>query len=327
MNLPLFLRRLFRSADDGQPADSQSAAAAGIEKASEVWGQKAEETQMQLKPSSWAECPIVLSEYINPQVSHHAERGWLEAVAADYFPQPVARALSLGCGSGGLERHGLQLGIANYFDAFDVAEGAIKVAREEAEASGQIQSINYQTADLNRIELEADCYAAVFASQSVHHIENLEHYMAQVDNALTRNGLFIVNEFVGPNQFQWTDAQLHHAQKLLDSIPEHLKTCIREEGVKQTVDKPTIEAMNAYDPTEAIRSEDIIPQIEAHFDIIDRREFGGTLLHLVLDNIAGNLSECEEGKEILRRFFVEEKRLIETAEIQSDFVVLIARKR
>ena len=85
--------------------------------------------------------------------------------------------------------------------------------------------------------------------------------------------------------------------------------------------------MNAYDPTEAIRSEDIIPQIEAHFDIIDRREFGGTLLHLVLDNIAGNLSECEEGKEILRRFFVEEKRLIETGEIQSDFVVLIARKR
>ncbi|MEQ8632453.1 MAG: class I SAM-dependent methyltransferase [Gammaproteobacteria bacterium] len=327
MNLPLFMQRLFRSAIGGRHAEAQSPSAEGLEKASAVWGQKAEETQMQLKPSSWAECPVVLAEYINPQVSNHANRGWLEAVAEDYFPRPVERALSLGCGSGGLERHGLQLGIAHFFDAFDVAEGAIKVAREEAEASGQNQSISYQTADLNRIQLEADSYAAVFASQSVHHIENLEHYMAQVHKALTSDGLFIVNEFVGPNQFQWTDAQLHHAQKFLDSIPEHLKSCIREEGVKQTVDKPTIEAMNAYDPTEAIRSEDIIPQIEARFDIIDRREFGGTLLHLVLDNIAGNLSESEEGKAILRRFFAEEKRLIESGEIQSDFVVLVARKR
>ncbi len=305
---------------------SEQSPTSDLELASKHWGEKAQEAIQALRPSSWAECPIVLSEYINPQVSGHAERGWLEAVASDYFAEPVDVALSLGCGGGGLERHGLQLGIAGRFDAYDVSAGAIDVAQEEAQKSGQADAIHYQVADLNRIELPTDCYGAVFASQSVHHIEDLEHYMAQVQQTLKAGGLFIVNEFVGPNQFQWTDAQLQHAQRLLESIPEKFRACIREEGIKHHVERPTIEAMNAYDPTEAIRSEDIISQMEAKFTIIDRRDFGGTLLHLVLDNIAGNLSETEAGKQVLRRLIDEEKQLIANGEITSDFTVLVARK-
>ena len=57
------------------------------------------------------------------------------------------------------------------------------------------------------------------------------------------------------------------------------------------------------------------------------RSFGGTLLHLVLDNIAGNLSDSDEGKAILRRLFAEEQRLLESGEIDSDFTLLVARKK
>ncbi len=299
----------------------------GLELASEHWGEKAQESTQALRPSSWAECPVVVTEYINPCVSGSAERGWLEAVARDYYPSPVENALSLGCGSGGLERHGLQLAIAQHFDAYDVSTGAIEVAVEEARKSGQDAQIDYAVADLNRITLPANHYGAVFASQSVHHIENLEHYMEQVHESLQDGGLFIINEFVGPKQFQWTDDQLRHAQRLLETIPLEYRACIREEGVKDRIERPTIEAMNAYDPTEAIRSEEIIPQLENRFDIIDRRDFGGTLLHLVLDNIAGNLSETEAGREILRRLIKEEQQLIANGEIGSDFTLLVARKR
>lgn len=201
------------------------------------------------------------------------------------------------------------------------------MAREEARKTGQEKQIHYELADLNRIELPAKHYGAVFASQSVHHIEALEHYMAQVRESLQEGGVFIVNEFVGPNQFQWTDAQLQHSQRLLESIPEQFRALIREQGIKARVDRPTVEAMNAYDPTEAIRSVEIVPQMEKHFEIVDRRDFGGTLLHLVLDNIAGNLSETEEGKEIVRRLIREERQLIVNGEIESDFTLLVARKR
>lgn len=298
----------------------------GLEIASKHWGKKALEQKRSTMPSSWAECPIVIREYMNPRVSGTAEQGWLEAVARDYFKESVALALSLGCGGGGLERHGLQLGIANCFDAYDVSGGAIELAIKEARITGQSEHINYQVANLNKLEFKPNHYSAVFASHSVHHIEDLEHYMDQVLKTLNKGGLFIMNEFVGPNQFQWTDAQLTHSNRLLQHIPEQFRHLIREKGIKQQINRPTIEAMNAYDPTEAIRSQDIIPVLEQRFELIDRRDFGGTLLHLVLDNIAGNLNQSEEGIQILRGLMAEEQRLIDSGEIGSDFSLLVARK-
>ena len=140
-------------------------------------------------------------------------------------------------------------------------------------------------------------------------------------------GYFIINEFVGPNQFQWTEVQLVHCQRLLEEIPESYRQMIREPGVKHSVERPTIEFMNGYDPTEAIRSADIITELEKQFEIVERRDFGGTLLHLVLDNIAGKVSGSDEGKTILRNFFVQEQRLLSSGEISSDFTLLLARKK
>lgn len=307
--------------------ESDAIDAHGLDKASKHWGEKAQESVTEHVPSSWTECPIVLEEYINPAVSLGKGLDWLTAISKDYFPEPVNKALSLGCGGGGLERHGLLLQMAKQFDAFDVSAEAINIARAEAAKYDVTELLRYDVANLNLLEFTPSTYGAVFASQSVHHIENLEHYMSQVNCALIDDGLFVVNEFIGPNQFQWTDAQLHYAQKMLESIPVKYRQNIREEGVRESIVRPTIEAMNDYDPTEAIRSEDIIPEMEKHFEIVDRRDFGGTLLHLVLDNIAGNLSQDEEGKAVLRNMFVEEQRLIAEGEIQNDFTILVARKK
>lgn len=55
------------------------------------------EAQQQALHSSWAECPIILSEYVAPLISGPARQGWLETIAMEYFSQPVDQALSLGC--------------------------------------------------------------------------------------------------------------------------------------------------------------------------------------------------------------------------------------
>ncbi|MCG8416250.1 MAG: class I SAM-dependent methyltransferase, partial [Pseudomonadales bacterium] len=268
-----------------------------------------------------------LQHYINPLVSKQTNRDWLSAIAHDYFKAPVNKALSLGCGGGGLERHALDLGIAHSFDAFDVSSEAIDVAISEAKRFKMISRIQYRVADLNRLEFELSVYEAAFASQSIHHIENLEHYVSQVHQSLIPGGLFVFNEYIGPNQFQWTEKQMHYAQKLLDSIPISYRQLIRqEEGYKEKIAKMTIDEMNEYDPTEAIRSQDIIPAVMEKFELIERRDFGGTLLHLVLDNIAGNLSESKEGQAILQGLFQEERKLIQSGEISSDFSLIVSQK-
>ena len=118
-----------------------------------------------------------------------------------------------------------------------MSEDTLQLAKEETQKSGQLESINYMVANLNKLEFAENPYDAVFASQSVHHIEALEHYRQQVSRCLKTGGYFIINEFVGPNQFQWTDVQLVHCQRLFEEIPESYRQMIREPGVKHSVER------------------------------------------------------------------------------------------
>ncbi len=153
-------RRWFSSPPPAEVAsDAASNSDAAMELAGAHWGERAREQQLAVLPGSWAEIPVVIREYINPRVSGTGDQGWLEAVARDYFKQPVKVALSLGCGGGGLERHGLQLNIATRFEAYDVSAGAIELAREEAGITGQQDAIDYQVAISTRSSCLPDAMA------------------------------------------------------------------------------------------------------------------------------------------------------------------------
>ncbi len=294
------------------------------ESVSTLWGKRAAELIDIEKPTAWTDSPLVQQMYIHPLISGRADVAWLETVSKKDFPAPVQVALSLGCGGGGLERHGAALNIAKQFIAYDVSEGAIQLARNIADDNGLSQII-YKAADLNTMIHPENAYDVVFASQSLHHIESLEHYLDQVRRALKPNGLFIINEFVGPNQFQWTEVQMRHSQNLLEAIPECYRQIIQGHGLKSSITRPTIEFMNGIDPTEAIRSADIIPEINKRFDVLEKTDFGGTLLQLVLGDIVGNFSDTLEDRRVLQSIFDEEKRLIGNGELESDFTLMIMR--
>ena len=293
---------------------------------STLWGERAVELIHNEKPTSWTDSPLVQQMYIHPLISGRPDVAWLETIAEKYFPAPVELALSLGCGGGGLERHGAVLNIARGFVAYDVSEGAIELARSLAKGYG-LKQISYKAADLNTMVHSENTYDVVFASQSLHHIESLEHYLDQVRRTLKPNGLFIINEFVGPNQFQWTDLQVQHAQTLLESIPEQYRQIIQGHGLKTAINRPTIEFMNEIDPTEAIRSADIIAQVSDRFTIVEKTDFGGTLLQLTLGDIVGNFSDTVEDRKILQGLFDEEQRLLKSGELESDFTLMVMRNQ
>lgn len=291
---------------------------------SSLWGERAAQLINNDKPTAWTDSPLVQTMYIHPLISGKPDVAWLQTVATRYFPSPVGRALSLGCGGGGLERHGVFIDIAQHFMAYDVSESAITLARDLAAKAGT-DRITYGAADLNTMVHPENAYDTVFASQSLHHIESLEHYLDQVKRTLKPNGLFIINEFVGPNQFQWTDAQMHYSQILLETIPERYRQTIQGHGLKKQITRPTIEFMNQIDPTEAIRSAEIISEVSKRFEVIEKTDFGGTLLQLVLGDIVGNFSDTPEDRAILQSLFDEEQRLIKSGELDSDFTLMVMR--
>lgn len=240
---------------------------------------------------------------------------------------PVGRALTIGCGSGELERGLCQYGFARDHDAVDVAPRAIEKAVEAARAAG-LSQLSYRVADGNALQLERGSYDVVFGVHSIHHITRLESVFRQVAGALRPGGLFFMNEFVGPTRFQWTDRQLEVVNGLLRVLPGSFRVSALDGRLKSFVKRPTIEEMVAADPSEAIRSAEILEVASDFFEILEVRPYGGTILQILLDDIAGNFGRPGSGgRELLAAIADLEWALIGSGDLNSDFVVVVAKAK
>ncbi len=253
---------------------------------------------------------------------------WLPWVKKKYLTRSRECGLSLGCGDGALERHAVTLALCDRFDAFDASPRSISIAAAEAEKQGLTKKINYQVADVNSISLEKGKYDVVFVGSAMHHFSHLEHVTEEIRKSLKPDGLLIINEFVGPSQFQWTDRQLEIMNDLLGLLPPRLRHDVTTNSEKAPIGRPSIEAMNALDPSEAIRSAEIIPVLQRSFDVIEKVDIGGTLLHLLLYGIIDNFDETkEEDVSILRLLGYLEDILIRDGVLGNDFTCMILRPK
>jgi SAM-dependent methyltransferase len=246
-----------------------------------------------------------------------------------YFREgtPVERVLTLGCGAGEFERGLAQYHFAREHDAFDIAEAAIHSAVEAAREAG-LTHVRYEVADLNHVALPRDRYDVVFGLSAIHHISALEHLFSQVRGSLKPRGFLLLDEFIGPSQFQWPDTQLAAANRALAELPEPFRRRLDAPGqIKTTVSRPTVESMNEGDPSEAIRSAEIVPLLKEYFEVIEFRGYGGSLLHLVMSGIARNFVPGDPvATQWVERLCAIEDQLILEGTLAHDFAVIIARK-
>jgi len=254
-------------------------------KIAEYWGNMARE-RVQKETSSlrcpWTDSPLIQKYYIHPTISGRMDVNWFVWVKENFFSKPAEKALNLGCGDGCLERHGAIIHVFEKCDAFDISHGAIEIAERKAEELGIREKINYEIGDFNKIHLKENHYDVVFSAMALHHIENLEHVLKEIDCCLKENGLFIINEYIGPNRFQWTDTQLEIANDLFRLLPERYRIDPTTGMVRNTIHRQPLSHMIAVDPSEAVRSRDIVPLMEERFTIIKRIDYGGTILNLIV---------------------------------------------
>jgi SAM-dependent methyltransferase len=239
---------------------------------------------------------------------------------------PIRDAVSLGCGFGALERDLYARGLCAQMDAYDLARRAIDEASRQAQAL-DMSGLRFRVADLESIKFRPRSVDIVIAHSAVHHVERLEALFDVVRRCLRPGGLFHLNEFVGPTRFQWSDRQIELSNQFLANLPERLRR-LPSGKLKEDLRRPTIDEMIAADPTEAVRSAEIVEILERSFDIVEMRPLGGALLHLALGGIAQNFDAANAGDAaILSDLFATEDRAMEDGLIKSDFTVIVATPR
>ncbi len=316
----LMARGIYANAGDGALTEDERRERVGA-----VWSVDTEQTPGWY----WMAHPMVrarLNRLASGDPARDSYDRLAEILAMHGATLPIGRAVSLGCGFGGLERDLAARGIIREIDAYDIAPGAIAEASRLAEAAG-LSGLRYHVADLETTAFTPGSVDVVFAHSSVHHVERLEALFDKVAAMLRPGGIFHVNEFVGPNRFQWTDTQIAGVNRFLRSLPPRLRQ-LPSGRPRPVQGRATVAAMIAADPSEAIRSADIIPLLHHHFDILEERGLGGALLHLGLADIAQNFDvDSVEDRALMEAFFAEEDANLQNGSLTSDFAVITAVKR
>ncbi len=237
--------------------------------------------------------------------------------------QAGSRILSVGCGLAQKERLLAERLPDCHFIGVDIADDIVEQARALASDGGQA-NLDLKVGDFNQLDLEPASFDIILGLGAIHHVEALELFWAACRRALAPGGVLLAQEYVGANRLQWTDAQIEEGTRVLsDLVPELHKPH------HETIQRIPVEMMLRGDPSEAVRSNEILPTCKASGFEIDGYASGGCglLQPVLMHQIATYDPRNWRHNRILSELFEEEDRLMQAGVLEDDFAMFVARPK
>lgn len=257
----------------------------------------------------WMAHPLVRL-YLNRSVDPEQPAWPIEWFARHVKGRRFRRGLSIGCGGGALERSLIDHDLCTIVDAFDASVHSLYLARQESRRRRMGNRIRYFAADFNEaLFLPRHAYDIVFFHQSLHHVAKLEKLMRAVLRTLKPGGLLYLDEYVGPSRTDWTEASIEAHAREYAAIPRELR---RTDRLALPIQED--------DPSEAIRSGEILKQLQVGFQITEQRDYGGNLLAVVYPNL-------EQADDRTVAQMIDREREWLRAGAASYYTILVARPR
>ncbi|WP_375411199.1 class I SAM-dependent methyltransferase [uncultured Bradyrhizobium sp.] len=294
------------------------------EKVNNIWGKP--RTAIDQK-NHWLNHPVS-SAHRNRRLSGDAEIDVLDYWAKKFFKPPLESVLSVGCGFGHFERQIARRSYARHVLGIDISLDAVSKGNAISEEEGL--AVTLVAGDLNAYGFGNEQYDAIFGIGSVHHIFHLEELFKNCRRILKPGGLLFLDEYIGPSRFQVSDVALDAMNAVLDILPDRLQLLLGIDPVmpRKRLYRMPMSWFDENDPSESVRSAEIVSVLKYHFDIIDFRPYGGALSHLLFSGIAANFDETnEDDVAIMKLILLLEDQLEQHKVIGSDFAAIVARPK
>ncbi|MGH6843026.1 MAG: class I SAM-dependent methyltransferase, partial [Methylocella sp.] len=236
---------------------------------------------------------------------------------------PFAHVAELGCADGILVHVLLNGDPCLTVDAYDISTASLARAAERIKSlGGTAERVRFLAIDLDKESLPEAAYDAVLTTGTMHHVENLDFCFTNVARSLRPGGYLWLNDYVGPNRFQWSNTQMRLANELLALVPQAWRR-------RDKVARCDVRALHARDPSEAVAPQHIEAALTAHFEIVQKWPRGGTMLAPIFGSgcLDPAMADCPEGLAILAAMFEAEQDLIRDGALPSDSYVYVAKPR
>jgi SAM-dependent methyltransferase len=255
---------------------------------------------------------------INRRITGDPELGPETYFARRHGPAIVApHALSLRASDAKLEMALVEAGTCERVTGLDDEQSRIDFAAGRVPEPLR-KRVRFELGTLEGWE-PPEALGAVVCRSFLHRREDLEAVLDRFAAILEPGGLLFVEDFVGPARFQWSDAQLEAINRLLARLPEDLLSDLSASDGrrKRSVERPALAERIAANPNEAVRSDEILPALDARFERVEVSPYGGAVFHQLFSRIMGNFVDRPELVGVLMEV---DALLTDTGALGSDYV-------
>lgn len=222
-------------------------------------------------------------DVINERVTGSPKNSLFLHLLGKHAPPDAEDMLEIGCLSG---RKISNMGkFAKRLHGADIAEGALEEGRKLR------PNVRFDYLDLNKPHDLGVQYDIIITNGVLHHVENLEAGADWIAGHLTPRGVLIASEFVGPVRYRYSRAEIDAINNAIDLLPEELR---------KKFDPASLASKLRKDPSESIRSRDIVDTLRASGLTVQAIPYGGNTLMRALgphffEHFNPNLPEHRDG--------------------------------
>jgi SAM-dependent methyltransferase len=271
----------------------------------------------------WLDAPGVRAS-VNRRMTGDPEKSFAIAFAESLRPRwPLASGLSIGCGTGELERAAVgDLGAVARMEGIDVAEDALAVARARAASAGLGDRLRYARTDALSCLRDAlgagRRYELVVFHFVLHHLVELEEIVELAGRVLTVDppGSIYIDEYIGPSRNAWTEEELGFAAGLFAAVPE------AERRTPHVWPPLAIE-----DPSEMIRSDEIEAIVRERLTVERFVPYYGNVLHPLVCAIRPEAVFEGRAAKVIAAGIELEEHLIARGLLRPHFAAMVASAR
>ncbi len=252
----------------------------------------------------------------------------LDRVGRTFLTPPPANMLALGVGMAFTEEHLLRNDYAQHIVAYEMSATAVERAKQRLSEAGLGDRIEMRAADVLEDNLPDASFDAVFVQAAIHHFYRIDDMFELMHRVLRPGGLLVYDEYVGPDLHVWDKEVIDLLDELNACLAPQYRWDWHVQAERREGPKPSKEWMLQHDPSEGVHASRILPLTYQWFDVIDRADYGGTILRPFFSGILRNFDWADPKDQTVARLIVLIERLLTRHSVIPHYQTsIVARRR
>ncbi len=254
-------------------------------------------------------------------------QGAIELARTIVGDRTFGRGVSVGGGSGSKEMMLLESGLVEHMIIYELSGKRIEAGRKAAARRGLGSRIEFIEQDAFTADIPDGAFDLVHWNNALHHMMDVNAALGWSRRVLKKDGLFFMDDYVGPNRFQWTAESLRVASRIRQRLPERYLQKADDPNVQvpKEIKRPNPRRIIREDPSEAPDSARILACLKRHFPGATVVRTGGLVYNLALTHTLHNFSDDDEiDRAVMRNLMLVDELVLDIPGVNNHYAVAIA---